>query len=765
MIPSMCIYMNENRGHIIELLSPAGNPDCLRAAVRAGADAIYLAGQRFGARASADNFTDSELIEALDYAHTYNRKIYLTLNTLIKEREWKDIYGFLKPLYINGLDGIIIQDIGLIKYLRECFPELPLHASTQMTVTHSSSCELLKEMGICRVVTARELNLDEIRDIKRQTGLEVEVFIHGAMCYSYSGACLFSSFLGGRSGNRGRCAGPCRLPYNGSEYPLSMRDLCLAEHMSELIDTGVDSFKIEGRLKSPEYVTGVTRIYRDIIDACMEGGNKGVRTEDLSELDSLYLRGGGSTGYLHTHNSADMITLDNPSYSGPSAEKEAELKEWDNKRDIRLPISGKACFHVKQKMSLTLQYDNDVIITVFGDEVEEATGRPASLTDTEDRLRKTGNTPYVFTELDIEMDDNCFLLVSALNELRRRATDKLTEERLGQYRRSVVSTGSVCGSKKADVKGDRKTAGSTISGKGRYPDILVMSIEQLDAVMSMPVRPERIYIPYDLIYSGKLTTEHLEGLHAGSDDAEEGKTDVFLSLARIYRSISDTYMSSLTELLNDDELIKRARIRGVLVRNLEELRMLSDLRDRSASDTANDRGVCPKLKIIADHSVYVWNRASLRTVLEHADEVTLPLELNLHELDDIASPEYADKLNLVIYGRAPLMVSADCVMKTYGRCTGDYNCFKEALTDRYGKREPVYMNCIHCYNEIFNALPTSYHKKLSEIMMMDVGRMRIDLTDEDADTARRLIIYYGEDKREEFPLDEYTAGHMEKGAI
>ncbi len=765
MIPSMCMFMNDNSKHKTELLSPAGNPDCLKAAVRAGADAIYLAGQRFGARASAENFTDSELIEALDYAHTYNRKIYLTLNTLIKEREWKDIYGFLKPLYMNGLDGIIIQDIGLVGYLKECFPELPLHASTQMTVTHSHSSELLKDMGICRVVTARELSLDEIRAIKAETGLEIEVFIHGAMCYSYSGACLFSSFLGGRSGNRGRCAGPCRLPYNGSEYPLSMRDLCLAEHMSELIDAGVDSFKIEGRLKSPEYVTGVTRIYRGIIDACGAGVKNNVTDEELSELDSLYLRGGGSTGYLHTHNSADMITLDNPSYSGPSAEKETELKEWDNKRDIRLPISGKACFHVKQKMSLTLQYDNDVIITVLGDEVEEATGRPAIKADTEDRLRKTGNTPYVFTDLDIEMDDNCFLPVSALNDLRRRATDKLTEERLGEYRRSTGSDEATCAHEKSGHKEQYKTAGKPLSSHGRYPDISVMSIEQLDAVMSMPVKPERIYIPYDLIYSGKLTTDHLEGFYAGSEDTGEEEAEIFLSLPRIYRSSSDEYMSSLVELLKDGELIKRARIRGVLVRNLEELKMLSDLRGNDASASADIKPVSPSLKIITDHSVYVWNRASAGTILEHADEATLPLELNLHELDDMISPEYADKLNLVIYGRAPLMVSANCVMRTYGKCTGSYNCFKDALTDRYGKREPVFMNCIHCYNEIFNALPTSYHKKLSEIGTMGIGRLRIDLTDEDADTTRSLIRYFGEEKRGEFPLDEYTAGHMEKGAI
>jgi len=746
--------MDDMRGHKTELLSPAGNPECLRAAITAGADALYLAGQRFGARASAENFTDSELIEALDYAHTYNRKIYLTLNTLIKEREWNDIYGFLKPLYENGLDGIIIQDIGLIGYLRDCFPELPLHASTQMTLTHPYSCELLKDMGICRVVTARELNLDEIKDIKEQTGLEVEVFIHGAMCYSYSGACLFSSFLGGRSGNRGRCAGPCRLPYNGNTYPLSMRDLCLAEHMSEIIDAGVDSFKIEGRLKSPEYVTGVTKIYRDIIDGCEAGIKDNVKSEDLSELDSLYLRGGRSTGYLFAHNSPDMITLDNPSYNGLSADKESALREWSDKRDIRLPISGKACFHVKQKMSLTLQYDNDVIITVTGDEVEKATGRPAQKSDIEGRLCKTGNTPYLIKDIDIDMDDDCFLPVSAVNELRRRATEELTKLRLKPYKWSIPDD--------AGIHTERPVQNNEYPwhSKNGRPDISVMSVEQLTEVLSSSYKPHRIYVPYDLIYTGRLTAEHLAGLLEGYSD-----TAVILVLPRIYRRTSDEYMDSFKAFLDESETVADCRIGGVLVCNPEELKLLNDIRKAAAEADPGSKGKMAEIRIITDHSVYVWNRAALVSVLEYADEVTLPLELSLHELKDEISTEYSDRLNLVIYGRAPLMVSANCVMKTGGKCSGDYNCFKDVLTDRYGRHEPVYMNCVHCFNEVYNALVTSYHKKIDDIRKMGVTGLRIDLTDEDGNMTRRILDYYMADKTEGFPLNEYTAGHMEKGAL
>ena len=260
-----------------ELLAPAGKFDCFNAAVNAGADAIYLAGKEFGARASAENFTQDEIIKVLDIAHLHDRKIYLTLNTLIKEREWERIEPFLRPLYDNGLDGVIIQDLGLISFLKEEFPLLPIHASTQMSITGPYAANLLKDKGVIRIVPARELSLDEIISLKEETGLEIETFIHGAMCYCYSGRCLFSSYLGGRSGNRGRCAQPCRLNYtitkgdkyiekDSIRYPLSLKDMCTITCLDKLIDAGIDSFKIEGRMKSPQYVAGVTSIYRKYID-------------------------------------------------------------------------------------------------------------------------------------------------------------------------------------------------------------------------------------------------------------------------------------------------------------------------------------------------------------------------------------------------------------------------------------------------------------------------------------------------------------------
>lgn len=725
-----------------ELLSPAGNMECLKAAINAGADAVYLAGQRFGARASADNFTNIELIEALDHAHTYNRKIYLTLNTLIKEREWHEIYPFLKPLYEEGLDGIIVQDIGLIGYLKDCFPELPIHASTQMTVTHGQSARLLKELGVCRVVAARELSFDEICAIREETGLEMEVFIHGAMCYSYSGACLFSSFLGGRSGNRGRCAGPCRLPYNKDKYPLSMRDMCLIDQIPELVDAGIESFKIEGRLKSPEYVTGVTRIYRRAIDDHLDGDRSEEGYNDKDELSTLYLRGGRSVSYLHTHNSREMITLDDPSYNGPSNDKISELKEWSNSRDIRQKIQGNACFHVKQPMSLTLNYDNDVIVTVTGDVVEAATGRPATKEETEARLRKLGGTAYVLDIMTLDMDDDCFLPVGMLNDLRRRAVEKLNEERLNRLKRTVATADHI---HKDNVTTDICVSRSSLPRRSvtGCPDISVIDPDQFKAVMSYDTGNIRVYLPYDLIYKGSIGRDELEKICEINNDKE-----LLLSLPRIYRRRSDEYMSAFLKDINDPLFVKNCNIGGVLVKNLEELKTLSGK---------------TSLKIITDHSIYVWNRSALKQMLRLADEVTLPLELNLHETEDELDPEYVNRLNLVIYGRAPLMVSANCVMKTFDKCTGRYDRIMNSLTDRYGKQEPVYVNCQHCFNEIYNALPTSYHKRSDRIDKYGLGGLRADLTDESPEIINALLDYYTGRNGRVFPVADHTTGHMDKG--
>ena len=328
-----------------EVLAPCGTFEALQAAVKAGADAVYLGGSLFSARAFAGNFDREELLKAIDYCHLYGVSIYMALNTLLKNDEIGEVPEYMEPYYKAGLDGVIVQDFGVAKMLQERFPELPLHASTQMSVSSAYGAKFLKSCGFTRVVPARELSLLEIQSIKEQADIEIETFVHGAMCFAYSGKCLLSSFIGGRSGNRGRCAQPCRqcwkmfgdyekpgkdaakkkqgssALHNGrflaNEYVMSMKDMCMAENVPQLIEAGIDSFKIEGRMKKPEYVALVTRSYRAAVDMYEAGQWDGAEIKRMVlEMKDIYNRGGFSTGYYFKQNGKDMLANKRPNHSG-----------------------------------------------------------------------------------------------------------------------------------------------------------------------------------------------------------------------------------------------------------------------------------------------------------------------------------------------------------------------------------------------------------------------------------------------------------------
>ena len=326
----------------VEILAPAGSMECLKAAVAAGADAVYTGGALFGARAYAHNLTEEELLEAIDYVHLHGRRLYLTVNTLIKDREMeKQMYDYLLPYYRQGLDAVIVQDIGLFRFIRKHFPDLPIHASTQMTLTGVDGAKFLEKEGAQRIVTSRELSMAEVKKIADETELEIESFVHGALCYCYSGQCLFSSFIGGRSGNRGQCAQPCRLLYQTPEakkpqYLLSLKDICTLELIPEMIESGIYSFKIEGRMKKPEYAAAVAFQYRKYADLYLKYYEEcpaeedpaayamkkyRVREEDRQMLLDLYNRGGFHTGYYHTQNGREMVSLNRPNHAGVPAVK------------------------------------------------------------------------------------------------------------------------------------------------------------------------------------------------------------------------------------------------------------------------------------------------------------------------------------------------------------------------------------------------------------------------------------------------------------
>ena len=294
----------------LELLAPAGSYDIFRAVLNAGADAVYVGGGQFGARAYANNFSEEELLRAIDEAHIHGKQLYLTVNTLLKEEELEaQLYDYLRPYYEQGLDAVIVQDMGAFQFIREYFPKMDIHTSTQMTICNRYGAEMMKELGATRVVTAREMSFAEIKDIADHVDIEIESFVHGALCYCYSGQCLLSSMLGGRSGNRGRCAQPCRLPYavldekhreyKKDAYVLSLKDMCGIKDLRGLADAGVYSLKIEGRMKQIPYAAGVVSYYRKYIDLFLSGQETQISEEDYRAVLALGNRCGFTDGYYH----------------------------------------------------------------------------------------------------------------------------------------------------------------------------------------------------------------------------------------------------------------------------------------------------------------------------------------------------------------------------------------------------------------------------------------------------------------------------------
>lgn len=716
----------------IELLSPAGDYECFLAAIHAGADAIYLGGKEFGARSFAGNFTQEELLDALHYAHIHKKKIYLTCNILIKEKEWDRVFPFLQELYVHGLDGIIVQDMGLLSFLKENFSELEIHISTQMTVTDVKSVKMLYELGVSRIVPARELSLAELKDIKKEVPIELETFAHGAMCYCYSGQCLFSSFLGGRSGNRGKCAQPCRLPYRVFSqkeeltkkecYPLSLKDLCTIDMLKEMIEAGISSLKIEGRMKSPQYVAGVTAIYRKYIDTYYQTGNITVTREDRELLNQLYIRSHSDTGYYKRYNGKTMITLESPSYQAVDEQANTIVEEKYNKilkKEVIAEVILKQGNPAFMKVC-TEQTE----VSYFGDVVMQAQNRPLTEEDVKKQMNKTGNSPFSFCTLSIKLDENCFLTIKKINELRRNTLEKLETELLKDSMRVVPVEKEFLPSIHQDTPGGQM-----------HIHIAVSTKEQFITAIQYPI--ERIYLPADLMINQELTMQEVK---EKNQDCE-----LFLSLPRIIRKKEDTYLERLKTILMD------SAVHGVLVNNLEELYWLSQI---SFSK-----------KKAVNHPLYIWNRHALLFYGRRADTLCAPLELSKSELNDI---NYHD-FEIVLYGHLPMMVTANCLHQTTASCNKTKGGHSLLLVDRYKKAHPVLCNCLHCYNEIFNAIPLSLHNELQHYKLDGYHIFRLDFTVENRKITNDILNYYLNSisgyKADVFPLKEYTTGHTTKGAL
>lgn len=720
----------------VELLAPAGNYESLTGALMAGADAVYLGGNAFGARAYADNFSKEEICEGIRYAHILGKKIYLTVNTLVKEREFPSLYDFLLPFYENGLDGVIIQDMGVFTFIREYFPGLELHASTQMTITGAYGASLLKKEGACRIVPARELSLKEIKEIKNKVDIEIETFVHGAMCYCYSGQCLFSSILGGRSGNRGRCAQPCRLPYrvNGGpeEYPLSMKDMCTIELLPELIEAGIDSFKIEGRMKKPEYAAGVTAFYRKYIDLyykCKEEGKKDtyhVEVHDLEQLNALYIRSERSEGYYHQHNGRNMITLSSPSYSGNDDVLIDRIRSRFLSKKKILPVTLNAAFHAGSNARLTITA-NGASVDIEGGMVQKALKQPLSIEKIKEQLSKSGGTNFAVSSVEISADDDIFMPVSSLNELRREGLHSLEEE-LIRNNGFGYSGRKALPYRKSPCVCDNNKNESEIHA-------LVSTSLQLQAAVEEEI--SRIYID-----KMELDEEFLQKL---ASYKERSRIQFYLVFPYIVRKRNEQHLNRLYQILNTPVFD------GALVRNLETIAFLES------------KGI--HKPVIADSSMYVWNSYACRFMMEKAAELYAPSELNSYELQDVQKTDDGNRsiYSIVIYGRIPMMISAGCLKKTEGECRM-ISGFSE-LSDRYQKQFPVYNDCTSCYNIIYNSVPLSLHKIFDQDVFRPVN-CRLDFTTENQEETRKIISYFRElsSGRNTDPFyKEFTTGHYKRG--
>lgn len=702
------------RNKDFELLAPAGSLGILKGVIESGADAVYVGGSMFGARAYANNFTEEELLEAIDFAHLRGVKVYLTVNTLIKNSEFSKLYDYLLPYYKRGLDAVIVQDLGVVKAIHEYFPSMEIHTSTQMTVTGADGVRFLSQFGVTRVVMAREVSLAEMKRIHEETGMELEAFVHGALCYSYSGQCLFSSILGGRSGNRGRCAQPCRLPYTvegkKDEYILSLKDMCGIKALDKLHDAGVYSLKIEGRMKQLEYACGVVKYYRSYIDS-----KKPVSDADYDRIKALGNRCGFTDRYYFDHNGSDMVTYVKPNFVSNAAEPSPEKR--------KLSIEGELVLREGEPGSLTVKR-GDVTYKASIEPVSAALKAPLDKKAAIDRINKTGDTDFEFSHIKAEIGENVFVPNGALNKLRRDAISGLCDKLLKKYYRNDA--------RYADMSRLTVLPEHVVKSNAAHDEAIndytiicsCMTRAQLDTLIGYECF-DVFYLDFDM-YDRKTLIQQF------ADDVKsltKRNKKVYLMLPTIFRADSSDYFVSIAKELD------KVSFEGFVVKNYEELYLTENL--------FIDK------KIILDHNMYTFNDVSKSAFFEHGvSGDTVPLELNSREImhrNNIGS-------QMIVYGYYPLMTTANCVHKNTKGCDKKQKLIY--LKDRYNKSFAVCNNCKECYNTIYNSLPTMLIKNMSKLKEAGIRSFRYSFTIETPKQIKAVM----DDK-----VAEYTNGHYKRG--
>ena len=702
------------RNKDFELLAPAGSLEILKGVIESGADAVYVGGSMFGARAYANNFTEDELLEAIDFAHLRGVKVYLTVNTLIKNSEFSKLYDYLLPYYKRGLDAVIVQDIGVVKAIHEYFPSMEIHTSTQMTVTGADGVRFLSQFGVTRVVMAREVSLAEMKRIHEETGMELEAFVHGALCYSYSGQCLFSSILGGRSGNRGRCAQPCRLPYTvegkKDEYILSLKDMCGIKALDKLHDAGVYSLKIEGRMKQLEYACGVVKYYRSYIDSM-----KPVTDADYDRIKALGNRCGFTDRYYFDHNGSDMVTYVKPNFVSNAAEPSPEKR--------KLSIEGELVLREGEPGSLTVKR-GDVTYKASIEPVSAALKAPLDKKAAIDRINKTGDTDFEFSHIKAQIGENVFVPNGALNKLRRDAISGLCDKLLKKYYRNDA--------RYADMSRLTALPEHVVKSDAAHDEAIndytticsCMTRAQLDTLIGYECF-DVFYLDFDM-YDRKTLIQQF------ADDVKcltKRNKKVYLMLPTIFRADSSDYFVSIAKELD------KVSFEGFVVKNYEELYLTENLFTGK--------------KVILDHNMYTFNDVSKSAFFEHGvSGDTVPLELNSREImhrNNIGS-------QMIVYGYYPLMTTANCVHKNTKGCDKKQKLIY--LKDRYNKSFAVCNNCKECYNTIYNSLPTMLTKNISKLKEAGIRSFRYSFTIETPKQIKAVM----DDK-----VAEYTNGHYKRG--
>ena len=785
----------------VELLSPAGDFECLKVAVQNGANAVYFGAEEFNARVNGRNFNREELVKAIEYAKLRGVKTHLTLNILIKNSEFKDAINLVEFAYKAGIDAIIIQDLGFAKKVMELFPDLEVHSSTQMTIYNLDGVKQIEKQGFSRCVLARELSIEEIENICKKTDIEIEVFIHGALCICYSGQCLMSSLIGGRSGNRGKCAGTCRLPYSllkdGKEqakgYLLSSKDVCTLDIIPELIKAGVKSFKIEGRMKSPEYVGIVTSIYRKYIDLAESGKEYKVDKEDREKLMQIFNRGGFSTGYLKGKLGREMMYINKPNHIGIEVGKVIGYNS--NKGHVKIKISKDlnlgdsiAINDSSCKISELMQGNNNIksanamqIVTV---------GRIRGKIKSGDTIYKTVSDKLNKNIIQLSSKENIKRPIKAKIHLRKEEQLKLeindlwSQLEIAVQEDTIVNKADNNGISKDRIKEQLLKTGNTpfeireieividenvIVPISSLNSIRRKALEELEkAILNSYKRNKQGIQPKEeLVRDLEYETDRMSKVSLMLNEVKDNidytelsgvdsvyipfrmfilhkettkqickDFNTYLLLPAITKSNYETIISN-----NIEEIIKN-NIKGIVVSNLSHLELLNKYLEENKN-----------LEIIANYTFNITNNNTIKELKKFGINkyIVLP-EL---EKDSIISLENEAKKEIIVYGRTLLMTSEYCTIGTLKDCKALCMQGKYKLKDRMGFEFPIYTDRTNCNNLIYNSKITSISYK-----DLDADSIRIDILEESLEEIKNIIEVHK--KGERLEGQNYTNGNLNR---